>query len=117
MADNDILVDGKAVATKDRSNVRWQQFLEGNSVTATVIVATVGTSSATPAVPADTTTRRVLSIKNTGASVVELSPVQNFAYGAGMPLNANESLSCNYNGAIYARVAGGTGEIRAWSEA
>jgi len=117
MADNDILIDGKAVATKDRSNVRWQLMLPGQSITASVIVSAVTTSSSSPAIPADTSTRREIAIKNTGSVTIEVSPTASFGMGTGMPLAPNESMATGYNGAIYARVASGSGELRAWSEA
>jgi VIT1/CCC1 family predicted Fe2+/Mn2+ transporter len=116
MADNDILIDGKAVATQDRSNVRFQKFLEASARSAAVFVASVGTSSGTPAIAADTSTRRQITIRNTGDVEVEVSPAVSFAFGAGLPLAPNEFLTTGYNGAIYARVQSGTGEIRAWSE-
>ena len=53
MADNDILIDGKAIATKDRANVRWQRMLVGEAIAASVIVSAVTTSSSSPAIPAE----------------------------------------------------------------
>lgn len=117
MADNDILVDGKAVAAKDRSNVRFQQFLEADAITASVIVASVDQSSATAKITAAAGARRGLLVQNTGTVPVEISPTQNFALGAGFTLDVGGFMGISYSGAIYARCSAGTGEIRAWSEA
>lgn len=117
MPDNTIVVNGVTVRSSDRgAGVQSELTLDGNALTATVLVAAVGTTSATPAFAADTTTSRVRSIRNTGSATVEVSPVANFALGAGMPLKTDESMTTNYSGAIYARVGTGAGELRMWSE-
>lgn len=116
MADNAISVAGSPVSSKDRSGVQWQRMLDGNALSAAVLVASVTTSSGSAAFAADASTRRQMVIKNTGTVTAEISPTISFAMGNGLPLAVGESMSTNYSGAIYARVASGTGELRAWSE-
>lgn len=121
MADNDILIasqsGGVPVALKDRGGVRFPLSLEAPAVSASVLVAAITTSSASPAFASDTSTRRQMSILNTGTTTVEISPVASFAFGAGFPLGPGASHTMNYSGAVYARTGTGAGELRAWSEA
>jgi hypothetical protein len=116
MADNDIVIQSKNLWFKDRSGVRVQGFLDAPAVSAALIKASLTTSSASPAIPANTTTRRQISIVNTGTVVAEVSPTAGFVFGDGFPIQPGGVLDSNYNGAFYARVASGTGELRAWSE-
>lgn len=120
MPDNGITTaSGTVIRSFDRgNNVQAEGTLDAPSLTATVLVATIGATAATPAFAGDSTTRRVFGIKNTGNVVVEISPIANFAYGAGFLLDPGEPMTTNYNGAIYARVLDATapGQLRAWSE-
>jgi hypothetical protein len=116
MANDAITIGGNPVASKDRGGVQYQRFLDANAVSATVIKASITQSSAVAAIAADTTTRRQMTIVNTGGATVEISPTQSFALGNGFPLVAGSGFTTNYSGAIYALTASGTGELRAWSE-
>lgn len=123
MANDQIIANGPTGPVTVRSfgragGAQAEGTLDANAEVATVLVATVGATAASPAFTGDATTRRVIGIKNTGNVVVEVSPIANFSYGAGFPLDPGEPMTTNYSGAIYARVldAAAPGQLRAWSE-
>jgi hypothetical protein len=116
MADNAIAIQGHSVGSKDVGGVQYQQFRDAPATTALVSVVAVTTSSASAAIAADTTSRRQITIQNTGDVDVEISPSSGFSWGAGFLLPAGGVWGGNFNGAIYARTETTTGQIRAWSE-
>ena len=116
MADNAISIQTHPVKSKDRGDgVQIQQFADVPATAAAVLVASV-TATGGVAFAADTSTRRQMIIENTGSVTVEISPTSGFAIGAGFKLAVGGHITTNYNGAIHARTASGTGELRAWSE-
>lgn len=115
MAD-DAVIGGYTWRAKDRAGVLNEVTLEGNALSAAVLVAAITTSSATAAFAANTATRRQVAVQNTGTVTVEISPTANFAFGVGWPVAPGAIFTFNYAGAVYARVSTGTGELRMWTE-
>lgn len=118
MPDNAIVIQSRPVSADDRGGVQIQRFLDGDSVTAAVLVGAVDTIADVPVFSAsDVNSRRQMVISNTGTTDVEISPVSGFTWGNGLPFLVGASFATNYSGAIYAITLTGTGQLRAWAEA
>lgn len=119
MADNQLIVNGVTVRTKDiGAGVQMEFTAEGPALSAGVIKVAVTTTAGAQAFAANTTSHRARGLKNTGTVVIEISPTATFGYGNGIPLAPGEPFTTNYVGIIYAAVsdAAAPGELRMWWE-
>lgn len=103
--------------TTDLGGIHVQHTYDAAAQSMSVLAVVVGTSTAAPAVPADTSAR-ARTIQNAGNTAFEISPVAGFALGNGLIIFPGAAFTTAYNGNIYARVTTATGnsDMRVESE-
>jgi hypothetical protein len=115
MADN-FTAGGRNFAADEDAAGRLHEWVKESAATDASQGTITVTSAGVTVVTASSGIRQSVLLRNTGTVAVEFSTTAGFTFGNGMPLKVDEIAVLQYGGAIYARAASTSGQIKFWDE-